>query len=125
MAEEVVPTIDTEKERRILNDAIEHTFIECAGLAGSIRTHYQTGSGVIRDLYETFYFNVAVLYDLTADLKEMSGVKTSKKNLEDWLNLPPLKNSGKDIEDRCKAGLVCFREYKIDLSERGILSLPA
>lgn len=118
-------TIEPGQERRVLNEAIEHSYIECAGLAGSIRTHFQTGSGVVRDLFELFYFNVAVLYDLTADLSEMSNAEISKKNLEEWLELPPLKNSVKDAEERCRAGLICFRAYKIDLSKNGVLSLPS
>jgi hypothetical protein len=119
------PTTEIGQERRILNEAIEHSYIECAGLAASIRTHYQTGSGIIRSLFELFYFNVAVLYDLTADLSEMNSSEKAKTELEAWLNLPPLKNTGKDVDDRCKEGLKCFRQYKIELSKNGVLALPS
>ena len=118
------PVLDTAHERKALNDGIEKSFMDCAGYAGSIRTHYQTGSGVIRDVFELFYFNLAVLFDLTSDLEGMSSSMKECEQLEAWLNMPPLKSSGADMRERCDAGLKVFRAYKIALNKNGILTLP-
>ena len=117
--------LETGHDRKVLNDGIEKAFMDCAGYAGSIRTHYQTGSGVIRDVYELFYFNVAVLFDLTSDLEGMGSSTEACVELETWLNLPPIKNIGIDMKERCDAGLRVFRAYKIALNKNGILTLPA
>lgn len=112
-------------DRKALNDGIEKSFMDCAGYAASIRTHYQTGSGVIRDLYELFYFNIAVLFDLTSDLEGMSSAVDACKNLEDWLNLQPVRSTEEEMRVRCLDGLKLFREYKIALNKNGILTLPS
>ena len=111
-------------DRAALNEGIEKAFMDCAGYAGSIRTHYQTGRGTIRDVYELFYFNVAVLFDLTSDLEGMTSATTACKEMESWLNLPPVKNADKEMKDRCIEGLRLFRSYKIALNKNGILTLP-
>jgi hypothetical protein len=98
--------------------------MDCAGYAGSIRTHYTTGRGVIKDVFEIFYFNVAVLFDLTSDLEGMGSSTEACSDLEVWLNLGPVKNNEKDMRDRCDSGLRAFRAYKIALNKNGILTLP-
>jgi hypothetical protein len=118
-------TMEMPHDRKVLNEGIEKAFMDCAGYAGSIRTHYQTGSGTIRDLFELFYFNLAVLFDLTSDLEGMGASTKECKGLEDWLNLPPVRSNDKEMRDRCEQGLKTFREYKIALTKNGIITLPA
>lgn len=117
--------LDQPLERKVLNEGIERAFLDCAGYAGSIRTHYQTGRGTIQDLFEQFYFNLAVLFDLTSDLEGMSSSVVDCKELENWLGLPPLKSNDKEMKDRCEQGLKVFRNYKIALTKNGIITLPA
>jgi CheY-like chemotaxis protein len=119
------PPLDVAQSRKALNDGIERSFLDTAGYAASIRTHYQTGSGTIRDLYEMFYFNVAVLFDLTSDLQEMNSATDATMALQVWLEQPPVRSVNKDMQDRCMDGLKIFREYKIALSRNGVLSLPS
>lgn len=118
------PPLDVAHERKALNEGIESVFMDCAGYAGSIRTHFQTGSGTIRDLYELFYFNFAVLFDLTSDLSGMEADSEVIKSIEAWLELPPVKKLGTEMEDRCRDGLHLFRRYKIALGKNGIITLP-
>jgi len=117
--------LEVAHDRKALNEGIEKSFMDCAGYAASIRTHYQTGSGVIRDLYELFYFNVAVLFDLTSDLEGMSSATEACKNLELWLELPPVRSTDTEMQTRCLNGLKVFRDYKISLNKNGILTLPS
>lgn len=118
-------TTDARNERPDLNKSIEYCYMECAGLAGGIRTHFQTGTGVISYTFEQFYFNVSILFELTSDLPQMDSAMAAKKKLEEWLDQPPLKSNNRDLEDRCKSGLVCFREYKVQLCKNGVLALPS
>jgi hypothetical protein len=111
------------EDQSVLRDGINKAFMDSAGYAASIRTHYQTGSGVIRDIYELFYFNVAVLFDLTSDFEKMGSSIESVKNLEAWLNKPMTKFGEKDMEERCMTGLKVFRDYKISLTKNGIVSV--
>jgi hypothetical protein len=118
------PPIDVSHERKALNEGIERVFMDCAGYAGSIRTHYQTGSGTIRDLFELFYFKFAVLFDLTSDLSGMDADAEVIKSIESWFELPPVKKLGAEMEERCREGLHLFRKYKIALGKNGIITLP-
>lgn len=112
----------TVQERRVLNDAIESTYIECISLASGIRTHTQTGRGAITDLYENFHYNFGTLFDLTCDLEEMTMDKEIVKTTEDWLNLPSPK--GSEHETRCETGREIFKNYKKSLNRCGLISLP-
>lgn len=118
-------TLDVSHERKALNEGIEKVFMDCAGYAASIRTHYQTGSGTIRDLYELFYFNFAVLFDLTSDLSGMSADTDATNGVELWINLPPVRKVNSEMEERCREGLRLFKLYKIALGKNGILTLPS
>jgi len=119
------PPPEAGHDRKALNEGIEKVFMDCAGYAASIRTHYQTGSGTIRDLFELFYFNFAVLFDLTSDLSEMSAATEATQGVQNWLDLPPVKKVGSEMDERCKEGLRLFRLYKIALGKNGILTLPS
>jgi hypothetical protein len=117
------PPVEGGRERPRYNEGIEDCFMEVSVYAASIDTHYQTGGGVIRGLYEKFYFHLRLLNDLTCDLIQMNSSIEARKALEDWLKLPPLKSSNTEIEARCKLGLKVFRDYKIALNSNGVLSL--
>lgn len=111
------------QERRVLNDAIESAYIECAGLSAGIRTHKVSGRGVLSDLYEQFHYNLGILFDLTSDLQEIQSDKDSIIEVKEWLDAGAPKE--KDIGKRCDAGMKAFREYKRALNNCGLISLPA
>lgn len=111
------------QERRILNEAIESAFIEVAGAAGSIETHYHNGRGVIGDLYEHFYFNFNILHKLTSHLEEMSGSRIIADKVRDWMR-KPLPNGKKELQTHCYEGIELFEQYHTELSKNGLLALP-
>jgi len=112
----------TVQERRVLNDAIEATYIECTSLASGIRTHVQTGRGAVTDLYENFHYNFGILFDLTCDLDEMSKDQVVVNKTDTWLNLAPPR--GGEYESRCETGREIFKEYKKSLNRCGLIALP-
>lgn len=113
----------TLQERRILNDAIESAYIECAGLSAAIRTHRQTGRGAIINLFEEFHYNIGVLFDLTSDLEEMASEKEVVAKTSSWLDsIPPRDN---ELAKWCEDGRVVFRDYKKSLNNCGLIALPA
>lgn len=112
-----------QQERRALNEGIESSFIAAAGYAASIKTHFQTGRGTIHDLYEDFYFNLAVLFELTSDLEEMTPSKEDIEKMAVWLAKEKCTDD-KNIKEHCKEGMEVFKNYKISLSRNGLLSLP-
>jgi hypothetical protein len=118
-------TTQQQQERRALNEGIESSFIAAAGYAASIKTHFQTGRGAINDLYEDFYFNVAILFELTSDLEEMMQSRKEIDAMQGWLNKTGDSISSKNISEHCLEGMARFKDYKIALSRNGLLSLPA
>lgn len=117
-------TTPTEHERRELNDGIESAFIAAAGYTAAIKTHYQTGRGTIRDLYEDFYFNLAVLFELTADLGEMRTEQVVVETVERWLEKADIDIGTREFKEHCFDGISAFKGYKRALSNCGLLSLP-
>lgn len=113
----------TVQERRVLNDAIEATYIECISLASGIRTHSQTGRGAITDLYENFHYNFGTLFDLTCDLDEMSKDQEIIDATDMWLNMQSPK--GNEHESRCESGREIFKRYKKSLNRCGLIALPS
>ena len=109
------------QERRILNDAIESAYIECASLSAGIRTHGRTGRGAITDLYEQFHYNLGILVDLTSDLDEMASDKEVTTKMNAWLEA----EKSNDIEGVCLKGREAFKEYKKSLNRCGLIALPA
>lgn len=112
----------TVQERRVLNEAIEATYIECTSLASGIRTHTQTGRGAVTDLYENFHYNFGILFDLTCDLDELSKDRSIVEKTDAWLNLPPPRST--EYESRCDVGRTIFKEYKKSLNRCGLIALP-
>jgi hypothetical protein len=118
-------TIQPQQERRALNDGIEDAFIETAQYAAGIRTYYMIRRGVIKDLYELFYYNFAVLVELTEGLEELSKDPEAIKEAHDWLEGNGVGQSEIEIRKRCDAGLDVFTKFKKTMSERGLLALPS
>lgn len=114
-----------QQERRALNDGIEDSFLLSAEYAGQIKSFYQLRIGTIKDLYEKFYLNFAVLVELTDCLEGMANESAAISAATDWLNLPKLPTKPDEIEARCSTGIEVFRKYKRALSNAGLLSLPS
>lgn len=112
----------TLQERRILNDAIESSYIECARLSAAIRTHKQTGRGTIIDLFEQFHYNLGILVDITADLEEMTSNHEISDKIESWLEQDQKRG---DYLKFCEEGRCVFKEYKKALNNCGLIALPA
>jgi hypothetical protein len=119
------PPPEAGHERKTLNEVIEITFIECIGDMGAIHAHYISGKGVIGDLYEKFCYDFFILFELTSYLVVMDASTEVTTPVKTWLDLPPVKKLGSEIDDRCKEGLRLFRLYKIALGKNGILTLPS
>jgi hypothetical protein len=120
-------SVQNQQERRALNDGIEDAFIETAQYAAGIRTYYMIRRGVIKDLYELFYFNFAVLIELTEGLEELSK-ETDRGTIKEsrvWLDGNGTGQSEADIKKRCDAGLEVFTKFKTMMSARGLLALPS
>jgi hypothetical protein len=92
---------------------------------GAIHAHYISGKGVIGDLYEKFCYDFFILFELTSYLVVMDASTEVTTPVKTWLDLPPVKKLGSEIDDRCKEGLRLFRLYKIALGKNGILTLPS
>ncbi len=119
-------TVQPQQERRALNDGIEDAFIETATYAAGIRTYYMIRRGVIKDLYELFYFNFAILIELTEGLEQLSKDPDGIiKKAHGWLEGNGAGQSEADIRKRCDDGLAVFTEFKKAMSERGLLALPS
>lgn len=118
-------SIQPQQERRALNDGIETAFIETAQYAAGIRTYYMIRRGVIKDLYELFYFNFAVLIELTEGLEELVKEKDTLDEARKWLTGNGTGTSETDIKKRCDDGLEAFTKFKAVLSARGLLALPS
>jgi predicted nucleotidyltransferase component of viral defense system len=118
-------TLQNQQERRALNDGIEDAFINTATYAAGIRTYYMIRRGVIKDLYELFYFNFAVLLELTEGLEELVKDKETIKEVHVWLEGPSNGQSESDIKKRCDTGLEVFTKFKTVMSARGLLALPS
>jgi len=117
--------IQNQQERRALNDGIEDAFIVTAQYAAGIRTYYMIRRGVIKDLYELFYFNFAVLVELTEGLEELKSDKDTITAAHEWLDGNGVGQSEADIKKRCDAGLAAFTKFKATMSSRGLLALPS
>ena len=113
-----------QQERQALNYGIEDAFIETSRYAAGIRTYYIIRRGVIKDLYELFYFNFAVLIELTEGLSEMEKDKDIIGEVHDWLSSDGARSES-DIRKRCDAGLLIFAKFKSAMSNRGLLALPS
>lgn len=111
-----------QQERRALNDGIEDAFIETSKYAAGIRTYYVIRRGVIKDLYELFYYNFAVLVELTECLEGFEKEKTVQE-VRLWLSQNGNQQET-DIKKRCDTGLEIFTKFKATLTARGLLSLP-
>jgi len=118
-------TIQNQQERRALNDGIEDAFITTATYAAGIRTYYMIRRGVIKDLYELFYFNFAVLIELTEGLEELGKDKETVIAAHAWLAGNGAGQSEADIRKRCDEGLAVFTKFKTLMSARGLLALPS
>lgn len=118
-------SVQPQQERRALNDGIESAFIETAQYAAGIRTFYMIRRGVIKDIYELFYFNFAVLIELTEGLEELAKEKETLEDAHKWLSGNGAGQSEADIKKRCDAGLEVFTKFKTVLSARGLLALPS
>ncbi len=118
-------TVQPQQERRALNDGIEDAFIETAQYAAGIRTYYMIRRGTIKDLYEQFYFNLAVLIELTEGLEELSKDQEAIDAAHEWLDGNGSGQSEVEIKKRCDAGLAVFTKFKKAMSERGLLALPS
>lgn len=119
-----MPVINQQQERRALNDGIEDAFIETSKYAAGIRTYYVIRRGVIKDLYEQFYYNFAVLIELTEGL---DGLEKDSKVIDDvraWLSQNGSRTEA-DIKNKCDAGLDLFTKFKGVMIARGSLSLPS
>lgn len=116
-------TSQPQQERRALNDGIEDAFIETSKYAAGIRTYYIIRRGVIKDLYELFYFNFAVLIELTEGLSEMEKDKDIIGEVHTWLSSDGAQNEN-EIRKRCDEGLKVFAKFKSAMSNRGLLALP-
>jgi hypothetical protein len=116
-------TLQNQQERRALNDGIEDAFIETSKYAAGIRTYYIIRRGVIKDLYELFYFNFAVLIELTEGLSEMEKDKDVIEEVHNWLSSDGAQSES-DIRKRCDEGLLVFAKFKSAMSNRGLLALP-
>lgn len=114
-----------QQERRALNDGIEDAFIETAKYAAGIRTYYMIRRGVIKDLYELFYFNFAYLLELTDGLEELAKEDQVIGEAKGWLNGNGSGQSESDIKKRCDEGLEVFTKFKTAMSAKGLLSLPS
>ena len=115
------------QERRALNEGIEDAFIETARYAAGIRTFNVIHRGVIIDLYEMFYYNFAILVELTEGVEglEKDGGKEVIGNVRTWLSENNYSRSEADIKRRCESGLELFSRFKVVMSNRGLLSLPS
>lgn len=113
----------TLQERRILNEAIESSYIESAALSAGIRTHAQTGRGSILELYEQFHTNFGILFDITSDLEELKSDGKTIAETNEWLELPPPKQA--EMEDRARCGREMFKRYKKTLNACGLIALPS
>jgi hypothetical protein len=119
-------SIDTGKERKLLNEEIEDAYLDCARSDTFLRTHFQTGNGIIWHLFEQYYSHVSYLYNLTSDLPQMVSSEQVKKEMFDWLNLPPTRNNNrKELEERCKDGMKIFKNYRSELGKNGVITLPS
>jgi hypothetical protein len=118
-------TIQNQQERRALNDGIEDAFINTATYAAGIRTYYMIRRGVIKDLYEQFYFNFAILIELTEGLEELGKDRETVIEAHKWLSGNGAGQSEADIRKRCDAGLEVFTKFKTLMSARGLLALPS
>jgi hypothetical protein len=116
--------IQQQQERRALNDGIEDAFIETSRYAAGIRTYYVIRRGVIKDLYELFYYNFAVLIELTEGLEGLEKDKAIVSEVRDWLSQTG-SQSDADTRKRCDTGLEVFTKFKAVLNARGLLSLPS
>jgi len=114
-----------QQERRALNDGIEDAFIETAQYAAGIRTYYMIRRGVIKDLYELFYYNFAVLIELTEGLEELCKDSDTLTEAHVWLSGNGAGQTEVDIRKRCDAGLEVFTKFKKAMSKRGLLTLPS
>jgi hypothetical protein len=114
-----------QQERQALNEGIENAYIDTAQYAAGIRTYYMIRRGVIKDLYELFYFNFAYLIELTEGLEELSKDYETLKEARVWLAGNGAGQSETDIKKRCDAGLDVFTKFKKVLSSRGLLALPS
>ena len=112
----------TQQERRILNEAIESTYLEVAGLASSIEIHYRRGLGNVLDLYEKFYFHMSLLRRITSNREEMASATTEIKALKDWLDLPYPGDKG--LQQCLMDGIKVFDNYDIALNQCGLIALP-
>jgi hypothetical protein len=116
---------DQNQERHALNDGIEDAFINTATYAAGIRTYYMIRRGVIKDLYELFYFNFAVLIELTEGLEALAKDTETINESRTWLNGNGVGQSEADIKKRCDSGLDVFTKFKAVMSSRGLLELPS
>jgi len=117
-------TIQNQQERRALNDGIEDAFINTATYAAGIRTWNVIRIGGIKQLYEDFYFNFAVLIELTEGLEELVKDKDTIAEVRAWLNSPSGGATEAEMKKRCEAGLEVFTKFKTVLNARGLLALP-
>ena len=72
-----------------------------------------------------FYFNFAVLIELTEGLEELSKDYETLREAHVWLAGNGAGQSEVDIKKRCDAGLDAFTKFKKVLSARGLLALPS
>lgn len=118
-----MPAIQQQQERRALNDGIEDAFIETSKYAAGIRTYYVIRRGVIKDLYEMFYYNFAVLIELTEGLEGLEKDQEIVKKVRGWLEQNG-SQSESEFRKKCDTGLEIFTEFKSVLNAKGLLSLP-
>lgn len=110
-----------QQERRALNDGIEDVFIETSRQSAGIRTFYEIKRGVIKDLFEDFYFNFSWLVELTEGLEELSKESEMFKEINNWLD----NSDNVEMSERCREGRTIFKKFKTMMSAKGLLSLPA
>lgn len=112
-----------QQERRAINEGIEATYMDLSGISAGIRTHYQSGRGVIGEMFQELHFHIGILVEATEVFEDMEPSQPIIDQLNAWLDLPPVTD--KEMRGRCMEGLRLVKEYKKALTRCGLVSLPS
>ena len=112
------------QDRYLFNDAIEDALINTSASVANLLAYLQVPRGDLIDrIYKGFYADFAMLFTLTSDLENIKDKGDILININKWLDLPQTDKE-KEITERCRSGIVLFKEYKKILHGQGLVALP-
>lgn len=111
---------EPQHERKFLNDHIENAYVQANKHVADIRTYYETKLGTVKESFELFYYNFALLVEFTEYLQKMEKEEPLFEEIHNWLD----NKDKEETEQRCRSGIVLFGKLKKSLNTKGVIALP-